>query len=249
MKIQDIQSPHEAEKLVGFSFKMIETIWGSSREELIGKDPGCLPKSVSFVASTVHDNKILLDKDPGYLANLKALPRFEREQLLMGNWNVRPTAGMFFQRSFFEVVKAIPKGGLKAVRYWDRAATKKTDSNDPDYTVGLRLEKDKNNILYITDMVRIQQSPLGVQSAIKNTASQDGVAVRIGIEQDPGQAGVSEADYLVRILQGYNVKTFKATQNKVTRALPVSSQAEAGNIKILQAPWNEDFLREVGKFP
>ena len=45
------------------------------------------------------------------------------------------------------------------------------------------------------------------------------------------------------------MKTFKATQDKVTRALPVSSQAEAGNIKILQAPWNEDFLREVENFP
>jgi len=40
-----------------------KTIWGSSREELLEKDPNCLPKSVSFVASTVHDNKILLDKD------------------------------------------------------------------------------------------------------------------------------------------------------------------------------------------
>jgi len=236
-------------KIRWFIIQNDETIWASSREELIEKDPSCLPKSVSFVASTVHDNKILLEKDPGYLANLKALPRFEREQLLMGNWNVRPTAGMFFQRCFFEIVKAVPKGGTKAVRYWDRAATKKIENNDPDYTVGLRLEKDRNNILYVTDMVRIQQSPLGVQTAIKNTASQDGISIRIGIEQDPGQAGVSEADYLVRMLQGYNVKTFKATQDKVTRALPVSSQAEAGNIKILQAPWNEDFLRELENFP
>ncbi len=61
--------------------------------------------------------------------------------------------------------------------------------------------------------------------------------------------GVSEADYLVRMLQGYTVKTFKATQDKVTRSLPVSSQAEAGNIKILQASWNEDFLRELENFP
>ena len=241
--------PSRSGKTRWFFIQNDETIWGASRAELIEKDPNCLPKSVSFVASTVHDNKILLEKDPGYLANLKALPRFEREQLLMGNWNVRPTAGMFFQRSFFEVVKAIPKGGTKVVRYWDRAATKKTETNDPDYTVGIRLEKDKNNILYVTDMVRIQQSPLGVQTAIKNTASQDGIGIRIGIEQDPGQAGVSEADYLVRMLQGYNVKTFKATQDKVTRALPVSSQAEAGNIKILQAPWNEDFLRELENFP
>jgi len=236
-------------KIRWFIIQNDETIWASSREELIEKDPSCLPKSVSFVASTVHDNKILLEKDPGYLANLKALPRFEREQLLMGNWNVRPTAGMFFQRCFFEIVKAVPKGGTKAVRYWDRAATKKIENNDPDYTVGLRLEKDRNNILYVTDMVRIQQSPLGVQTAIKNTTSQDGISVRIGIEQDPGQAGVSEADYLLRMLQGYNVKTFKATQDKVTRALPVSSQAEAGNIKILQASWNDDFLRELENFP
>ncbi len=127
--------PARSGKTRWFFIQNDETIWGASRAELIEKDPNCLPKSVSFVASTVHDNKILLEKDPGYLANLKALPRFEREQLLMGNWNVRPTAGMFFQRSFFEVVKAIPKGGTKVVRYWDRAATKKTETNDPDYTV------------------------------------------------------------------------------------------------------------------
>ena len=45
------------------------------------------------------------------------------------------------------------------MRYWDRAATKKTESNDPDYTVGIKLEKDKNNILYVTDIVRIAAEP------------------------------------------------------------------------------------------
>ena len=45
------------------------------------------------------------------------------------------------------------------------------------------------------------------------------------------------------------MKTVKATQDKVTRTLPASSQAEAGNIKILQAPWNEDFFRELENFP
>jgi predicted phage terminase large subunit-like protein len=51
------------------------------------------------------------------------------------------------------------------------------------------------------------------------------------------------------MLQGHNVKTVKGTQDKVTRELPTSSQAEAGNIKILQAPWNEDFFRELENFP
>lgn len=235
-------------KVRWFFIQNDQTIWGSSREELIEKDPECLPKSLTFISSTIFDNQILLSKDPGYLGNLKALPRFEREQLLMGNWNIRPTAGMFFQRSFFEVVRSVPKG-TKKVRYWDRASTKKTETNDPDYTVGLKLEQDSQGIIYITDVQRFQDSPLKVQNAIKNCASQDGFSVRIGVEQDPGQAGVSEADYLIRMLSGYTVKAYKATKDKVTRALPVSSQAEAGNVKVLVASWNEDLFRELENFP
>lgn len=226
-----------------------QTYWSTSRDALIEQYPNARPKSVTFIASTVHDNQILLSKDPGYISNLEAMPKYEREQLLMGNWNIRPTAGMFFQRSYFERVKAVPKGNRTAVRYWDRASTKETGSNDPDWTVGLKLEKDINGIFYITDIVRIRESPLGVQTAIKNTATQDGYSVKIGIEQDPGQAGVSEADYLVRQLSGFQVSTHKVQKDKVTRALPVSSQAEANNIKMLEGRWNEDFLRESENFP
>lgn len=223
-------------------------IWANSKQELVDKDSSRMPKSFSFIASTVFDNKILLDRDPTYLSSLKALSRFEREQLLMGNWNVRPSAGMFFRREFFEVIDVLPKN-LTFVRYWDRAATKKTENNDPDYTVGLKLAKDKNGIFYICDVVRLQESPLQVQNAIKNSASQDSVITRIGIEQDPGQAGVSEVDLLIRMLQGYNVKPYKVTKDKITRSSPVSAQAEAGNIRILRGQWNEDFFKEVENFP
>ena len=209
-----------------------------------------MPKSVTFIVSSIHDNKILLEKDPGYLGNLKALPRYEREQLLNGNWNIRATAGMYFKRSFFEVVNAVPKSkSNKIIRYWDRASTKETGSNDPDYTVGLRLEKDRDGVFYVTDVVRVRESPLGVLKTIQNTASQDGSGVRIVIEQDPGQAGVSECDHLVRNLSGYSVSVNKVSKDKITRALPVSSQAEAGNIKILKARWNEDFFKELENFP
>lgn len=223
-------------------------IWGATKQELLDKDSSRMPKSFSFIASTVFDNKILLDRDPTYLSSLKALSRFEREQLLMGNWNVRPSAGMFFRREFFEVIDVLPKN-LTFVRYWDRAATKKTENNDPDYTVGLKLAKDKNGIFYICDVVRLQESPLQVQNAIKNSASQDSVITRIGIEQDPGQAGVSEVDLLIRMLQGYNVKPYKVTKDKITRASPVSAQAEAGNIRVLRGQWNEDFFKEIENFP
>jgi len=225
-----------------------ETIWSNTKEELKKKHPDCLPKSVSFIASTVYDNKILLKENPDYLANLQALPRFEREQLLMGNWNIRPTAGMFFQRSFFNVVDVLPRN-VTFVRYWDRAATKKTELNDPDFTVGLKLAKDKDGIFYVVDIVRLQESPLQVQNAIKNCSTQDSSDCRIGIEQDPGQAGVSEVDLLIRMLQGYSATAYKVTKDKITRASPVSAQAEAGNIRVLRGYWNEDFFRELENFP
>lgn len=46
-------------------------------------------KTLSFVRASVYDNKILLEKDPGYLANLKALSPIERARLLDGDWDVR----------------------------------------------------------------------------------------------------------------------------------------------------------------
>ena len=225
-----------------------ETYWADTKDELLAKHGECLPKSVSFISASVYDNKILLNQNPEYLANLQALPRFEREQLLHGNWNIRPTAGMFFQRSYFQVVNVLPRN-CTFTRYWDRAATRKTESNDPDFTVGLKLAKDVNGVFYVCDIVRLQESPLGVQNAIKNTASQDTTNCRIGIEQDPGQAGVSEVDLLIRMLAGFSVLPYKVTKDKITRASPVSAQAEAGNIKILQGPWNEAFFRELENFP
>lgn len=223
-------------------------IWGESKESLLERYPGCLPKSFTFISASIFDNKKLLDADPGYLANLHALPRVERERLLNGNWNIKPAAGLYFQKGYFEIVDAVPVTSQK-IRYWDRAATKKTETNDPDYTVGIKIEKDVNNIIYVTDLIRFQDSPLGVQTIIRNTAIRDGISVRIGVEEDPGQAGVSEADHLTRQLQGFNVKRNRVTKDKVTRSMPVSAQAEAGNIKILRGKWNDDFFREVENFP
>lgn len=225
-----------------------EVIWSECKAALHEKYPGCLPKSFTFISASIFDNKKLLEADPGYLANLHALPRVERERLLNGNWNIKPSAGLYFQKGYFEIVEAIPLTSQK-VRYWDRAATKKTDTNDPDYTVGLKIEKDSNNIIYVTDMVRIQDSPLGVQTVIKNCAISDGIFTQIGIEEDPGQAGISEVDHLTRLLQGFNVKRNKVTKDKVTRASPVSAQAEAGNIKVLRGKWNEAFFKELENFP
>lgn len=231
-----------------FIVKDDKKIWSDSKEEILFNHPQSLPKSFTFISSSIYDNLKLLEVDKGYLANLNSLSKVERERLLNGNWNIKPSAGLYFQKGYFEIVDAVPKT-IQKVRYWDRASTKKTETNDPDYTVGLKIEKDSNNLLYITDMVRIQESPLNVQNTIKNTATMDGVSVRIGIEEDPGQAGVADAEHLTRILQGFSVKRNRVTKDKVTRSLPCSAQAEAGNIKILRGSWNDAFFKELENFP
>lgn len=222
--------------------------WGDSEQELKDKFFECLPKSFTFISASIYDNQKLLEIDKGYLANLHALSRVERERLLNGNWNIKPSAGLYFQKSYFEIIDAVPLQG-KYVRYWDRASTKKTDTNNPDYTVGIKIFKDINNFIYVVDMVRFQETPHKVQEMIKNTAISDGKKVTIGIEQDPAQAGVFEADYLSRLLQGFSVKKNRVMKDKITRALPVSAQSECGNIKVLRGKWNDDFFRELENFP
>lgn len=224
------------------------TFWADSENELKEKYPNSLPKSFTFISASVFDNKKLLEVDPDYISNLQALSKVERERLLYGNWNVKPTAGLYFQKQYFEIVSAVPHT-TQTIRYWDRASTKKTDTNDPDYTVGIKLQKDSNGILYVTDLIRVQETPLQVQNIIKNTAIRDTIQTRIGIEEDPGQAGVADAEHLTRLLQGFSVKRNRVMKDKVTRATPVSAQAEAGNIKVLHGKWNDDFFRELENFP
>jgi predicted phage terminase large subunit-like protein len=231
-----------------------DLVWGNSKEELSrdhGPDVGTHAKSVTFIKSDVHDNKILLEKDPGYLSNLMLQDRVERARLLDGNWLIKKGSGTYFQRSDFEIIPTMPSTGqLAKIRYWDRAATKPSvTSPNPDWTVGTKMTKMENGLFIIEHVERFRDGPLGNQKVIKNTASADGYFPAIGIEQDPGAAGVSEAHAYTILLQGYNVLLYPVHKNKELRATPYSAQVQAGNVKLLRGPWNEAFLTEHAAFP
>lgn len=237
-------------KIRWFVVQNDEVFWADHSEDLTdshGDD--VIPKSFTFVPGRVYDNRILLETNPEYLSNLKALQKVDRERLLEGNWNARDSAGMYFERSWFEIVRAAPTF-VDAIRYWDRAATPATakTAGSASYTAGVRIERSENGLYYITDVVRFQGSPHEVEERIRNTATQDGPRVRVGIEQDPGQAGKMEARYQVKQLAGYVANVNVVRESKGTRAKPLSSQAEAGNVKIVRGNWNEAFLREAVNF-
>jgi predicted phage terminase large subunit-like protein len=135
------------------------------------------------------------------------------------------------------------------VRYWDLAATEKTERNDPDWTVGIKLGRDSSGGYYLLDTVRVRANPGDVERLLLDTAEQDGKRVRIGFGQDPGQAGKSQALHLVRALDGFTVRPAPESGDKLTRFGPFSSQCRAGNVKIRRGAWNEELFRVLEGFP
>jgi predicted phage terminase large subunit-like protein len=233
-------------------------VWADRPEDLMqymprpeelppGVDPP-RPISVTFIPAKVYDNPALLQVNPDYLAWLLSLPLLERERLLIGNWKIRAAAGLYFKREWCAVVDEVP-ADLEIVRYWDLAATEKTELNDPDWTVGIKLGRDRNGGCWLLDMVRERANPGDVERLLLNTATHDGKRVSIGFGKDPGQAGKSQALHLVRALGGFTVTPASESGDKITRFGPFSSQCRVGNVKIRRGRWNEDLFRVLEGFP
>jgi len=197
-------------------------------------------------------------KEEGELLFPARFPRdvVERDKKVMGSYAVAgqfqqrpaPREGGLFKRSWFQPVDAVP-ADARRVRAWDLAGTQKKAGNDPDWTAGVRVSRDKAGIFYVEHVVRFRDTPGEVERTIKSTAAADPSGTRIRIPQDPGQAGKAQAETLVRLLAGHDVKAQTVTGDKETRARPAAAQAEAGNVRIVAGPWNEAFLDEVCNFP
>lgn len=206
------------------------------------------PKSLTFIPAKLSDNRALMAADPGYLANLMALPSVERERLLGGNWKIRASAGLLFQRGWCQMMDAIPAGTF-FVRGWDFAATPKTESNDPDWTAGCKIGRMPDNRYLVAHHVRGRMRPLEVERLLLNTAQQDGYETEIALPQDPAQAGKSQAEHLVNLLSGFNVHVRPIAGDKVLRFSPFSAQAEHGNVLVLRGAWNDDWFTSLESFP
>lgn len=203
-----------------------------------------------FIPANLNDNPYL-DKE-SYLESLEKLDPITRRQLRDGDWNVS-AKGNLFDRGMFEIVEAVPAEGL-ACRWWDLAATEEKftrggkPTKDPDYTVGAKIVSYKG-LFYIVDIRRVQWAPPKVENLVKTTAILDGRSCRIRMEQEPGSSGVAVISSYMRMLAGYNFRGVPSTGSKADYATPLSVQADAGNVKILKAHWNEQLLEEFELFP
>ena len=78
----------------------------------------------------------------------------------------------------------------------------------------------------------------------------DEASVPIRMEQEPGSAGKNLISQYSRFtFPGMDFQGTRATGDKETRAKPFSSAVANGNVKLLMAAWNTDFIDELTSFP
>mgnify|MGYP001143290673 FL=1 len=213
-------------------------------------------KSVTFIASTLQDNKILMENDPGYLANLLALTEVEKERLLNGNWKIKPSAGSFFKRTQIgDILTSIPNDIVAICRGWDLAATDEDENKEAAYTAGVLIAKRACGRFLIMDVVNKQLKAGDVRKLIMTTTKADNAkyrkycTVRQRLPQDPGQAGKEQAGSYINMLAGYNVVTRPESGSKESRAEPMAAQWQQGFFDVMEGEWNEEYFNQLESFP
>ncbi len=180
----------------------------------------------------------------------------------------RPREGGMFKWAWWQLIDAVPKVG-RLVRYWDLAGTevkKNKKRHDPDYTAGALAGRMPDERTVFLDVERFRKSIAARDAHLEQVCKADLEKYRgritWWIEAEAGIAGEDRTRELVRRLQnaGMPVHTEHPTGNKVLRAEPLASKAEAGNALLYTGgrqddgeeaknEWLNPFRTEAADFP
>jgi predicted phage terminase large subunit-like protein len=106
-----------------------------------------------------------------------------------------------------------------------------------------------NGSFVVFDVVKGQWGTVRREKKIRQVAILDGRKPTIWMEQEPGSAGKDSVTFSIKGLAGYKAKPDKVTGNKETRAIPYADQVNIGNVFLVKAPWNKDFIEEHATAP
>lgn len=238
---------------------------------IIGND-GCTTDGIEFISGKAYrhkadsrlirahtlDNPFLSER---FYRMLRARYSTALAQQELGGEFV-DIAGLMFRRECFLPVDSAPREARR-VRYWDRAST----PGSGKYSAGVLMAMDHRGLIYVEDVVRGQWSYHDRNVIMEQTAERDrrryqGEVV-IYTEQEGGSAGKEVSQQIVSMLAGHPIfvdivsgKQSRMVDGqelpgdaKVIRARPFEAQAEAGNVRIVRAAWNADWLDELCAFP
>lgn len=199
-----------------------------------------------FISAKLQDNPHLDTEN--YTIQLNQLDPVTKAQLLEGDWNIR-VKGRMFERGWFQIIDQAPSESY-SVRYWDLAATEKQKpGHNPAFTAGVKISSTTTGLFFIEHVIQFSEKPQATKQLILQTAKDDGRDISIIMEQEPGSSGKIVIDDYTRLLSGFTFRGDKVTGSKRMRAMPFASQAEAGNVYLIEGRWMSDFLDQLEMFP
>lgn len=218
-------------------------------------DPLTREDDAVYIPAKMADNPSLDVQE--YLKSLAHMHPVDRQRLIDGDWDVLEEGNKFKRHDFKIVPVSEIAPAVKQLRYWDLAGTEPHASNaSPDYTVGLLYEVDEQGFFTIRDVTMGQWNDDEVERTVRQTAEEDGRAVDVHIEQDPGQAGKAQLkNYQRRVLQGFSCYAGQTKINgrnaaKEVRARPAAAAVGNKLVRIAQDCKNvRPFLDQVTMFP
>ena len=166
----------------------------------------------------------------------------------------RPFGGGLFKREWFNYVEAIevPRigtPGVRACRGWDIGGSDEGD----DWTVGVKIVQDERPEatygFYVVDVDRFHEPPGDTQARMVKVARADGPQVMVREEREPGSSGIAVISARAKAMTGFDFAGVAVSTDKIVRSAPYRTQAQAGNVALVRASWNHEYLRELTDFP
>lgn len=223
-----------AKKVKWFTIENDKFVWSDEPREGY--------KSFQLIPATLSDNQKLLDADPGYVNNLKALPLVERERLLNGNWNISNKGGIFKK----EWLEGVYSGGkppyLMILQSWD-TAFKASELNDPSACVTLGVHEGGVDVLHVLNE-RMEYPTLKAR-VVEHAKTWQADEVLIE-DKASGQSLIQD----LRTTTMLPIKAMMPTADKITRASSTSIFFENGKVFFPEfATWKSDIIAQLLAFP
>lgn len=242
--------PERSGKLRYFVRYNDKLIWDNDPQKLLVYGEA---KSVTFIPASLNDNQVLMQNDPGYLANLQSQNKVERAKLLDGNWNASyDNYGSVINRDDFKKYNLIEKLNIPGSYFSESyfvldGASRTSEAND--YSVlGLWAKSKFNKEFYIIDWWRVKlQEPDLEQMIIKVWNQWKSLLSPKGINIERGSCGIGMMQRLPR--QGIPCYELKPQKDKFLRLNDGLGIIKSKWVNLPEeASWVNTFLEECECF-